>query len=581
MYTSTLFAFAASLSSVSAVYKGFNYGSTFDVNNQPKLLVDFEEEFNNASALVGTSGFTSARLYTMIQANTTNSPIEAIPAAINTQTALLLGLWASENQDAFNNELAALRSAISTYGSDFAGLVAGISVGSEDLYRITPTGIQNNAGVGQSPSVIANYIGQVRNVIANTVLSGAPVGHVDTWTAWVNASNDAVINACDFIGMDAYPYFQTTLANSIENGNSTFWDAFDATAGAVDGKPIWITETGWPVSGPTANQAVASVANAERYWDEVGCAAFGKINTWWFTLQDIDPNTPSPSFGIVGGPTLSTQPLYNLTCPAGTNGAGSQASSSSGSPSASGTATPVSGSGGSSVQVATNTSPGPESSPASSEGSAPSLEPGSSSGSVPGSVPAGSTSTTGSTGSRSRTTSAPSSSTPAPTSSVSVCPTNLNGPFEYPHLIIPIDSANPNKAYGTSYNGTVSSTISSIFNFDIPASDTGKTCSLTFLLPNASQLQTSNYDLSGSGVITFSLLSSTASASTTYANAPSVKLEVGSVDNVQVGSAYHISSDECPAGTAISFEIKATGSLNLNYFQDYELPGIGLYVTVC
>jgi hypothetical protein len=64
------------------------------------------------------------------------------------------------------------------------------------------------------------------------------------------------------------------------------------------------------------------------------------------------------------------------------------------------------------------------------------------------------------------------------------CPTNLNGIFQSPHLIIPIDSSNPNRGPGTSYFGEVTPTISSIFNFDIPASDTGKACSLVFLFPN-------------------------------------------------------------------------------------------------
>lgn len=142
------------------------------------------------------------------QGGTTDTPIYAIPAAISTKTTLLLGLWASGGDAGFANELAALKSAISTYGSSLSGLVAGISVGSEDLYRISPTGIAAGSDPGVSPDTIVGYISQVRSVIANTALSSVPVGHVDTWTAWVNASNNAVTSASDFIGVDAYPYFQ-------------------------------------------------------------------------------------------------------------------------------------------------------------------------------------------------------------------------------------------------------------------------------------------------------------------------------------------------------------------------------------
>ncbi|MCJ1294109.1 hypothetical protein MMC34_005666 [Xylographa carneopallida] len=315
MLTSTLFAFAASLATTSAAaLQGFNYGSTF-TDGSAKMLSDYQSEFTTAQNLVGTSGFTSARLYTMIQAGTTNNPIEAIQAAINTKTSLLLGLWASAGQADFNNELSALSQAISAHGSAFGSAVIGISIGSEDLYRISPTGIAGNDGIGAGPDVITNYISQVRAAIANTPLSGAPVGHVDTWTAWVNASNNAVIAASDFIGMDAYPYFQNTEDNSIETGNVTFFEAYYNTTAAAGSKPVWITETGWPVSGPTENLAVPSLANAQTYWDQVACTVLGKINTFWYTLQDAAPVTPSPSFGLVGS-TLSTTPLYNLTCPA-------------------------------------------------------------------------------------------------------------------------------------------------------------------------------------------------------------------------------------------------------------------------
>jgi glucan endo-1,3-beta-D-glucosidase len=316
MRASSILAATASLlatSATAAAIKGFNYGPTF-TDGSYKSESDFQGEFTSAKNLVGpVHPFTSARLYTMIQGGTSDTPTSAIQAAINTQTSLLLGLWASAGQATITNEINALKAAISQYGTAFTSLIAGISVGSEDLYRITPTGIANNAGVGAAPSDLTSYISQVRSAIAGTAASSAKVGHVDTWTAWVNGSNSAVVAASDFIGMDAYPYFQTTIANSIANGNATFWSAYDQTVAASQGKPVWITETGWPVSGPTANQAVPSIENAETYYHEVGCVAFSNINTWWFTLQDDQPTTPSPSFGIVGaGNPPPTTPKYNI-----------------------------------------------------------------------------------------------------------------------------------------------------------------------------------------------------------------------------------------------------------------------------
>jgi len=313
MRSSGLLALAATLATSEAVYKGFNYGATKSDGYAVRVQSDFESLFSTAKNLVGASGFTSARLYTMIQGGTTNTPTSAIPAAIAQDTTLLLTLWASGTS--FTDELAALKSAISTYGSELSGRVAGISVGSEDLYRNSPTGIAAGSTIGQEPSVIVDYISQVRSAISGTSLSGVGVGHVDTWTAWVNGSNDAVINACDWIGVDAYPYFQNTETNGIDQGASLFNEAFDNTKNAVGSKPVWITETGWPVSGKTENLAIPSTANAKTYWDQVGCPNFDVVNTWWYTLEDTDNNaTPNPSFGIAPGSPLSSTPLFDLSC---------------------------------------------------------------------------------------------------------------------------------------------------------------------------------------------------------------------------------------------------------------------------
>lgn len=318
-FSTSIFAAAAVLSTVNAQngYKGFNYGAFFN-NQAAKHQVDFEYEFNAAKQLPGTNGaFTSARLYTMIQWGTQNTVIEAIQAAINTKTKLLLGMWASSGQASFNNEVTALKAAIQKYGKSFTDLVIGISVGSEDLYRITPTGIQNKAGPGAQPNDLIKYIQQTRDAIKGTTLAGKPIGHVDTWTAYVNGSNNALISKLDFLGVDAYPYFQTTMANSIGNANKTFYDAYKATIAASQGKPVWVTETGWPVTGPTQNQAVASANNARIYWEDVSCSLMAKnVNFFYYMLQEAQFGNPSPDFGIKGaGDLMQIKPRFDLTCP--------------------------------------------------------------------------------------------------------------------------------------------------------------------------------------------------------------------------------------------------------------------------
>jgi len=315
--SSTLFAATALVSSANAAIKGFNYGAQFN-NNQAKQQVDFEYEFNAAKQLPGTNGWTSARLYTMIQHGTQNTIISAIEAAIKTKTTLLLGMWCSAGQNNVNNEIAALKAAITKYGTAFTDLVVGISVGSEDLYRVTPTGIENKSGPGAQPQELVKYIQQTRDAIKGTPLQGKPIGHVDTWTVYVNASNKAVIDAVDFIGMDAYPYFQTTMDNDIGRASQLFFDAYNQTVAAAKGKPVWVAETGWPVTGQTLNKGVASANNAKMYWDRVTCKLIkDNVNLYYYILQDVQYGNPVPSFGIKpAGDLMQVSPLFDLSCPA-------------------------------------------------------------------------------------------------------------------------------------------------------------------------------------------------------------------------------------------------------------------------
>lgn len=374
--TTQFLALAAALSTVSAGnIQGFNYGSK-NTDNTARMQADFETAFKTAQNLVGTNNaFTSARLYTMIQAYSTSDVISAIPAAIATNTSLLLGLWASGT--GFENEITALKSAISTYGSQLAPLVTGISVGSEDLYRNGVTSIKNGGGIGQDPATLLSYIKEVRSTISGTPLSSALVGHVDTWDAYTNGTNAAVIEALDFVGLDTYPYWQYNDGNDVSNGPALFTKAYDATKAAIGTKDIWVTETGWAVAGENEGQAVAGTAEAKEYWDSVGCdLLFGKFNTWWYTLSE---SGASPNFGVSNSDS-NTSPLYDLSCSNITSSSVSSSNSSSISSSSSGTT----GSGVAGSGVAGSGSSASDSSSGSSSGNSSSSSSGSSAGSSSG-----------------------------------------------------------------------------------------------------------------------------------------------------------------------------------------------------
>lgn len=291
--------------------KGFNYGAT-NADGSCRSYNDFVRFFNEAKSLPGTSGFNTARLYTSIQCGTAADPIEAFQAAIDTDTSILVGLWASAGRGVYENELNALLRAARELGSPFTDKIIGISVGSEDLYRSSPQGVANNAGVGATGAEIEGYIGWMRDWIRGTALENKPIGHVDTWTAWILPENRGVANAVNWLGHNSFPYFETTRPNSIDLARENFYTAIGQTESVSGGKEVWVTETGWPRIGPNSRDAVASLENSRRYYKDVGCSLFGTRNTFWYTLKDANAAQTDLSFALT--PLESNTPYFDLAC---------------------------------------------------------------------------------------------------------------------------------------------------------------------------------------------------------------------------------------------------------------------------
>ena len=303
-------AFAAGASAQN--YLGFNSGSTLP-DKSAKFKKDFLAEFKTGAALEGAPGkFNSVRLYTNIQAYSQDDPIEAFEAAIETKTNILLGVWAS-GTDSIDKEINALKKALTKYGQPFVDLVIGASIGSEDLYRNSATGVANKAGIGAQPDQLVKFIKQFKDAFANTALAKVPIGHVDTWDVWVNGTNKPVLDIVDFLGVDEYPYYESGKGNDIKNSGQLFDRAYDQVLAVAGSKPVWMTETGWPVTGPDWDLAKPSVENARYYWVEVGCRRlFNKTPTFWYTLRDSNPDNEM-KFAITKD--LSPKAMYDLSCP--------------------------------------------------------------------------------------------------------------------------------------------------------------------------------------------------------------------------------------------------------------------------
>lgn len=286
MKFASILALAASLSGVNAALKGFNLAGHL-ASGACRTENEWQLAFERLQSLPG--GFPNVRLYASSDCDTLKN---AVPAAIRTGTKLLVGVW---TQDAahFEAEKQALLQAVQQHGNDW---ILAVSVGSEDLYREET-----------DPNQLAQQIWDVRGMLWS-VGASPTIGHVDTWTAWVDAKNSPVIDAVDWLGNDAYSYFE---GKSIDNGDAknAYYAAHDKVVAVAEGKEVWTTETGWPVKGANNGAAVPSVDNLQKFWWDVACGSFASnINMFWYILDDF---ADDPSFAVLD---YNWNPVIDMTC---------------------------------------------------------------------------------------------------------------------------------------------------------------------------------------------------------------------------------------------------------------------------
>lgn len=100
------------------------------------------------------------------------------------------------------------------------------------------------------------------------------------------------------------------------------YHALSAVRAASHGKDVWVTETGLPVnSNAFHGHTVAGLSNAETHWNGVQCLQlFGKVNTWWYTLEDAKELAATPRVPSCGVVIATGSGLFDLTCSGLTGG---------------------------------------------------------------------------------------------------------------------------------------------------------------------------------------------------------------------------------------------------------------------
>ncbi|OTA99163.1 hypothetical protein M426DRAFT_49582, partial [Hypoxylon sp. CI-4A] len=158
--------------------------------------------------------------------------------------------------------------------------------------------------------------------------------------------------------------------------------------------------------------------------------------------------------------------------------------------------------------------------------------------------------------------------------------------YDSPSYITYISQSEPDRAFGPQYNSIITpNEISSVFNFDVPASRSDANCTLEFLFPRQDQLRTSGFKYDGPGSFAFTgyLAGSCPGPETTYNNQPTAGVFPPFPPiHMEPGYAYTIDVGPCTfaAGTyALLMLIQATSSndTTFEFFQNDDDCPIGIY----
>lgn len=166
-----------------------------------------------------------------------NERIPQIAAELGLKT--MVGIWLDDDHE---HNAIELKNGIEVAKAGYADILA---VGNEVLLRDE-----------MSEDELINYINQ-----AKEGAPGVPVGYVDAYFKFV--AHPPVSAACDVILANCYPFWEGIAA---EHALVYMKEMYRLATTAAKGKPVIISETGWPNIGTPERAAVPSFENAIRYF---------------------------------------------------------------------------------------------------------------------------------------------------------------------------------------------------------------------------------------------------------------------------------------------------------------------------
>jgi exo-beta-1,3-glucanase (GH17 family) len=172
----------------------------------------------------------------------------------------MVGVWLDDDLGRNEQELAA---AIEIAGAGHADILA---VGNEVLLRGDLT-----------ENELIDYISRTKRACP-----GVPVGYVDAYFKF--ADHPRVSEACDVILANCYPFWEGCPA---EHALLYMKEMYGIASRAARGKPVIVSETGWPNIGSSTEGAEPSYENAIKYFiDTSRWAEQDEIEIFYFSAFD-------------------------------------------------------------------------------------------------------------------------------------------------------------------------------------------------------------------------------------------------------------------------------------------------------
>jgi len=187
-----------------------------------------------------------------------NEQIPAIAAENGLQS--MVGIWLDDDLEQNEVEIA---NAIEVAKAGHADILA---VGNEVLLR------------GDiSEDQLLEYIQRVKQAVPD-----APVGYVDAYFEFVD--HPRITEACDVLLANCYPFWEGCPA---EHALLYMKDMYHRVVNVANGKPVIISETGWPNVGTPTDGSVPSFENAIKYFvDTYQWAEQDGIEIFYFSSFD-------------------------------------------------------------------------------------------------------------------------------------------------------------------------------------------------------------------------------------------------------------------------------------------------------